>query len=838
MSHGSLNQHAVLPSMSSENVRAPFIVPNVYQANTSGAKVIKKSPKNSSIYISPRQSPTSGNTESPCPVIQPLKSNKPGKSQKSDRRINIACEQCRRLHVKCDGQSICGRCQKTRSECIYVEGEKKIMISLRVLEQLKRENQALKHQLMAAESHKGTLNQKELSSDTLTHFDTISSQYSGTATGGSSDSQSCRISQRSDGDSNKQLSVSDDDGQSNLKSNTKYTQPTIDNLVIPLSEVQPMTQASVGNYMGMSSMTMFGLEIQGFLPDGSNMGVNLDEVTHNKPPLVSHIFQRYGRHYTVHVNLECRPEPFVVEFRLPSYELVLACVDEVQRYLDGCFYFFNMAEFKSNLDNVYNKTVFGQSTSHDVMWYVELLVILSIGENFLTGNSLYHSRYKHELDELLPDENSFAGMRFFRRAHCLIRVMIFDIQASPSVRAVEVLSMCTFYFQMGDCMSGSYVYSGMTVRVSQLLGMHVDADKSVMDECELEHRRRLWWSIYHIDRCIAAKAGLPVCLTDAVYTSELPRDFTRKATSTSDYGLFPQAMYLKAFVDVSRITNSIIADLYYRPPGRPFEILPVLSQIIKKIFEWRDKWPAKLNVDWRNARSELKCSRGAANIFSEYFHCVNLAVRPLLCHFVRKRVLERSFHPAPISLAGQSESVSVLLNASIGASIQTIQCLYELMNKGLFGVNTHLDREYVFSSASTLLLFYAAFGECSLCCPSIERALAILQKCENTGNERALARKKQLLNLASAFEFLHPNHAHTATYFGNICSQSLDFVSQNTNHTVQQALPSVMGGYMHVDNTSFLDFEADLWSEISNEGLWMGNVSKEISSWLNEAVGN
>lgn len=744
------------------------------------------------------------------------------KSKKQhDRRINIACEQCRRLHVKCDGQPVCGRCVRTQSKCVYVEGDKKIMISLRLLNEIKRENELLKMKLAAATN--SSLESSPNSGNTTLDGDTESPNRTPTSGGAI-------------------------EGSGSNTPKPTYTQPTIENLVIPISQLAPTTQASVGNYMGMSSMTMFGLEIQGFLPDGTSHAVNLDEITHHKLPLVPHIFQRENNHYTVHITLECRHEPFVVEFRLPSYDLALACINEVETYLDGCFYFFNPAEFKRNLERVYQRPVFGKSTYYDVLWYIELLVVLSMGENFLTGNSQWATKYKHEFESVMPDETPglgsssaldgrlFPGMRFFRRAHCLIRIMIYDIQANPSVRAVEVLSMCTFYFQMGDCMSGSYVYSGMTIRVAQLLGMHVDADKSIMDEFELEHRRRLWWSIYHVDRYIAAKAGLPVCLTDQVYTSGLPRDLTQPLSSTPTFGMFPRALYLNAFVDVSKITNIIITDLYYRPPGSTFDILPVLTNIINKFFEWRDKWPTKLNVDWRNSQGEFTCSRGAANIFSEYFHCINLAVRPLLCHFVRKRVFERNTRPDPIRLGEQSENVSILLNASLGASIQTIQCLYNLMNKDLFGLNTHLDREYVFSSASTLLLFYAAFGECSLCCPSIERAISILQRCEDIGNERAMSRKKQLLNLARAFEFLHPTHLHTSQYFLQVCSQTLDTVIQHTRQIMQDSLPCVVGGPLKVTNTSFLDFEAELWSEISNEGIWLGNVSEEISSWLNEAT--
>lgn len=46
----------------------------------------------------------------------------------------------------------------------------------------------------------------------------------------------------------------------------------------------------------------------------------------------------------------------------------------------------------------------------------------------------------------------------------------------------------------------AFLYIGLAVRMAVSLGLHQEVTNSDMDDNELEHRRRVWWSTYSMDR--------------------------------------------------------------------------------------------------------------------------------------------------------------------------------------------------------------------------------------------------------------------------------------------------------------------------------------------------
>ena len=82
-----------------------------------------------------------------------------------------------------------------------------------------------------------------------------------------------------------------------------------------------------------------------------------------------------------------------------------------------------------------------------------------------------------------------------------------------------------FYLQVADCTIASYFYFGLALRAALILGWHVDADKENLNRFELEHRRRIWWTVYMYERMLSSKAGLPLSFADDSVSTELPIDF-------------------------------------------------------------------------------------------------------------------------------------------------------------------------------------------------------------------------------------------------------------------------------------------------------------------------
>ena len=90
---------------------------------------------------------------------------------------------------------------------------------------------------------------------------------------------------------------------------------------------------------------------------------------------------------------------------------------------------------------------------------------------------------------------------------------------------IEVMLLYAFYLQVADCTIASYFYFGLALRAALILGWHVDADKENLNRFELEHRRRIWWTVYMYERMLSSKAGLPLSFADDSVSTELPIDF-------------------------------------------------------------------------------------------------------------------------------------------------------------------------------------------------------------------------------------------------------------------------------------------------------------------------
>lgn len=152
---------------------------------------------------------------------------------------------------------------------------------------------------------------------------------------------------------------------------------------------------------------------------------------------------------------------------------------------------------------------------------------------------------------------------------------------------------------------------------------------------------------------------------------------------------------------------------------------------------------------------------------TEYFQGVNLAVRPLLFHFVmlnlkRTRAQDAQDNDAQhtqgqrsrfVDLSRYSSVILSLLNASFQASINTIRSLWALLPDNMVALFGYMDREYLFTSAVTLILFNSTFGVHATTLPHLDHALTIFTRMRNLGNHPATLRREQILTLLTLLDF-------------------------------------------------------------------------------------
>lgn len=136
---------------------------------------------------------------------------------------------------------------------------------------------------------------------------------------------------------------------------------------------------------------------------------------------------------------------------------------------------------------------------------------------------------------------------------------------------------------------GLWYIVGVALRLSVDLGLHVEDSDPDLDALDIKMeagtagkasrlgrrqwtrdlRRRLWWSVYSLDRLVSVCVGRPFGITDQVITTEFPSLLDDRDVKTSGF--------LKPSLEYSPPTSKLVTHHYFRLRLLQSEILQVLQ---------------------------------------------------------------------------------------------------------------------------------------------------------------------------------------------------------------------------------------------------------------------
>ncbi|RKL14513.1 hypothetical protein BFJ68_g6476 [Fusarium oxysporum] len=189
------------------------------------------------------------------------------------------------------------------------------------------------------------------------------------------------------------------------------------------------------------------------------------------------------------------------------------------------FFYFDQAQLIHEIEQFYtNQTC---PLRFDPSFICLALTIFALGSHWTPLERPGHSR----IDEHDP------GRLFFEQA----KVLVPDIIELPGLRSIQVCLILGVYLMPQNAVGSSYVYTGMALRKALAFDLHQDSDDQAMDAREREVRRRLWWSIYSLERCSTIKLNRPRSVAPDIITVPLPTvmpefDDSQKSTVTNDSG--------------------------------------------------------------------------------------------------------------------------------------------------------------------------------------------------------------------------------------------------------------------------------------------------------------
>ncbi|SCU88634.1 LAME_0E00606g1_1 [Lachancea meyersii CBS 8951] len=790
-------------------------------------------------------SDTEGPQEFPYLDLEEVNPEGSGKRQK---RSGLACVRCRRRHVKCPGGHPCAKCVAAKVACEYIEPNKKLVVSMKYLQKLQSDLADMKRENVKLQA---AIDQKHSA-----EMDTATSELNKTPM--------------------------DVKFHKNSVENNSEDEEIVPNFAERRGRLVA-SRTGQQYFVGSSSMTLFGLEIQSLIPKSltkqlGDQGFSaLDDKAPNSTATaepIDEVLQEEGNAYKIVLSKNDGDDDVSVNFTLPSYSYAVLLIDTFITYNDGCFYFFNEGLVKDEMKNIYDETTSFNDNTLQTIWFCKVLLIFATGEMYLgISNNANGTKATSKDSTRLP------GSGFFEQASKIFSCLFSSgrVENVTKQGGLEVMLLYAFYLQVADCTVASYFYFGQALRACLIMGWHVDAQRDTISRFDLEHRRRLWWTVYMFDRMLSSKAGLPLSFADESITTELPGDFNMSnPPAKCEHYIFPEAEYITNCVKITQINAQILNKLYQRLPTS--NILPTLREIVMQLLDWRKALSSFLQVDF--TQKDLKISRLRTNVFTEYFQGMNLAIRPLLFHFASLKFENWRDTNTYINLQNYSKTISSLLNCSLQASINTIRSLWYLKHQNMVALFGYMDREYLFTSACTLLLFNAAFGIYEQTAEHLDHALLIFTKMRNLGNNPAGLRRAQILKLMCNLDFQHAMKELIAKHCDDL-KPDVQYENQNYKETSIISIPitklptarpltsdqtennadiatAEAGAQIIENNTStfeplslestgeiqkFLDgldkigaFENELWTEISNRAMWLGNAVNSAGSMDEENI--
>ncbi|UPX16174.1 uncharacterized protein EKO05_0006590 [Ascochyta rabiei] len=559
------------------------------------------------------------------------------------KRSSNACSRCRRQKIKCSGQQPCANCGKRNLTCIFDDRDNKVLVTQGYLSDL----QAKVAQLQNASNASSAINP-------LLEEDR--------------DARARAERSLSPGETPRRSAQPSGGGTRESTPGTDGPRETA-NLTNPLTETPSRYMAASNGqtfYMGTSSNWSFHGQVLSLV----------HEHMHKSPlPAADLLFD--GSAYNLLWD-GTRSLPESASPVIPSIDHAIFLINAVKFHCAQMMHLFEEDEFMSNLHAFYT-SIGDKAIWNESLWYIHFLLIIAFGKTFVQQKNRSPRPPGADLFtyalQLLPDTNKLCR--------------------DPIV-ATEVLCCIALYLQALDSRNAAHVTIGQAMRIALIQGMHTDMPVMNLGDVVVQRCRKIWWTIFILDRHMTSLMGLPQSIRDEDVSCQLP-----------NYQNSPQrAAALNMQIKLAKI-HTDIANTVYGSKGRlrkkfVLSIKTVLDNLAGLAEELRTSFP--LHADERFGG----ISRLPAHSHLYYYQTIVVVTRPLL-FCCMKKVFESPQQVVPLI---SSPKIRKVLHVALEASQKILVILESLQDQGLLETFLPWDLDALF--VSTMVLIVTRFVDPSL----------------------------------------------------------------------------------------------------------------------------
>ncbi len=449
-------------------------------------------------------------------------------------------------------------------------------------------------------------------------------------------------------------------------------------------------------------------------------------------------------------------------FRLPPIDIARQYFFAQHMYIGTIFAFSDPAAFEKQLEYVYD----GPPNVNDIqscLTHAKILVIMALGRlysvNRSKGNGESDSNDDDDNDESDHGNDNDNGIRkqhsdhppgFGYFSHAL--VLLPDVHEKGSILGVETLAYVGYFLQNMNRHDAAYLYIGIALRMAISLGLHQEVPASSLpklDDAEREHHRRVWWSIYSLDRILSLKSGRPISILDEDIGVHMPAPLPNERADSP-------VVVLRCYTELSRILGNI-STLIYRRRGDAHtgpSLIATVHTIWQSLNQWEEALPRALRLD----PDRGKLSRESISLYLHYYQCIHMTARPLFFHVVQGRIaaIREAATGAQAKAAkerdwqaGLSAKTVAVITACVAAARNAILVMSKAAQHNMVATYGYMDGEHAFSAAIVLALVHISFPTDPTNVEAMAKGLALLRRMGDLGNIYVAARYEQLARLGS-----------------------------------------------------------------------------------------
>jgi len=332
-----------------------------------------------------------------------------------------------------------------------------------------------------------------------------------------------------------------------------------------------------------------------------------------------------------------------------------------------------------------------------------------------------------------------------------------EFHEEGSVLFIEVLSLAGYFMQTLNRRDAAFLYVGIAMRMAIALALHQESSDPNIDDIQKEHRRRLWWSVYSLDRILCAKSGFPITIMDNDIGVAAP---SRLLGLEAEYC---PATVLLHYTELSRILGRITRSIYGRGRKSGSSLMTTVQSIMSDLIAWHRNIPSQLRFDFTKLGRPL--SRESVSTYLHFHQCINATARPLLFHVVQKRLkqgnqIRQTDWRQDLSPATVSVIETCITAARDSTTMMACAAQQNLVGKSLWkGVRGdtsdraatygYMDREHLVSAAIVLVMVNIALTPNSVDYEAMQLALNVLGSMAEKGNKYVETRLRLLQDLSS-----------------------------------------------------------------------------------------